>query len=232
MNRSAVVIAGGFVVVLGLLLWGTSAVVNVARVAIDAPVGGGPPTTGRDAYRTGQAAYQRGDLVAALAEWTKVAETDARAQAGLGDIYLRGGSGIEADRRAAMTWYYRAAASKNTHAEMALGGIFAEGMGVAVDFSLSGYWYRNAGMHGIPEGAYIAAGYLEVGRGQRADAVDATAWYALASELGHPDAAAARDRGLATLSPVQRTLFEQRMNEFHHERRTGDATLVGPASAR
>lgn len=228
MRRGTVAVGGISLAILVGALWGTNAIIATSGL------GGGSVTAHTPAprvnpYEAGLAAFERGDLVVALQEWAKVADTDARAQVGLGNALLRGGPGVEANPRLALGWYYRAAAVMNVDAEMALGRMFADGILGQADFSSAGFWYRNAGMHGAADGAFLAGTFLEAGRGTRADPVEAATWFTLAASLGHAGGAGARDRVFAGLNASQRAMYEQRVREFDAQRRTGDATVVGSA---
>jgi TonB family protein len=92
----------------------------------------------------GQAAYDRGDFVEALAQWRPLAEQGvARAQNNLGVLY-ENGKGVPADLNEALKWYRLAAEQNYGGAENNLGLIYALGRGVPRDPVRSYMWFSLA----------------------------------------------------------------------------------------
>ena len=85
-------------------------------------------------YDKGMAAYERGDYVAALREWTPLAEQgDAIAQFSLGVMYERG-EGAQQDYGQAVEWYRRAAEQGDAITQFNLGVMYEKGQGIGQDF--------------------------------------------------------------------------------------------------
>ena len=92
----------------------------------------------------GQAAYERGDYAAALAQWQPLAEQGiARAQNNLGVIY-ENGQGVPRNVVEAMKWYRRAAEQGYAGAQNNLGLIYALGRGVPRDPMRAHMWFSLA----------------------------------------------------------------------------------------
>jgi len=78
----------------------------------------------------GNAAFERGDYVRAMAEWTSAAERgDPDAEFGLGMLYERGDGQLKQDYKKAAQWYEKAAAHDNIGAQYRLALIASAGAG-------------------------------------------------------------------------------------------------------
>ena len=68
--------------------------------------------------------------------------------------------------------------------------MYAEGAGVAGDFSEALMWFEMAADQGDVEGQYSVARAYDLGQGTGQDASSAAQWYTLAAEQGHAQAQA------------------------------------------
>jgi tetratricopeptide (TPR) repeat protein len=76
----------------------------------------------------GNAAFERGDYVRAMAEWTSAAERgDPDAEFGLGMLHERGDGQLKQDYKKAAQWYEKAAAHDNVGAQYRLALITSAG---------------------------------------------------------------------------------------------------------
>ena len=113
-----------------------------ALVAALLALGFGPAAADWD---KGQAAYERGDIAAALEAWRPLAEAgDARAQAALGSLYIHG-QGVAVDHAEALRWTRRAAEQGDVTGQFNMGTIYAGGLGVERDYAVAADWFRRAG---------------------------------------------------------------------------------------
>jgi TPR repeat protein len=98
-----------------------------AAAMVSAIVFGAPAAARADAA-AGNAAFERGDYVRAMAEWTSAAERgDPDAEFGLGMLYERGDGQLNQDYKKAAQWYEKAAAHDNIGAQYRLALIFSAG---------------------------------------------------------------------------------------------------------
>ena len=103
-------------------------------------------------FKTGLAAYDRGDFRTALQEWLPVAQRgDANAQFNVGLLYATG-KGVKQDLRQAADWYRKAADQGVGAAEYNLGVMYANGDGVPRDVHEAVKWLQKASDAGIPMG--------------------------------------------------------------------------------
>ena len=101
-------------------------------------------------WKTGQQAYDRGDVEAALAEWqASAASGDARAQYSLGYLYQTG-EGVARDFEQAIRFYRLAANQGNADAQLALGNLCRLGLGMKTDLVQAYMWYTLASEAGEP----------------------------------------------------------------------------------
>ena len=95
-------------------------------------------------WETGQSAYERGDIAAALEAWMPLAEAgDARAQAAIGSLYIHG-NGVAADYAEALRWTRRAAEQGDVTGQFNMGTIHAGGLGVERDYAEAAEWFARA----------------------------------------------------------------------------------------
>ena len=103
-------------------------------------------------FKTGLAAYDRGDFRTALQEWLPVAQRgDANAQFNIGLLYASG-KGVTKDPKQAADWYRKAAEQGVGAAEYNLGVMYANGDGVPPDVHEAVKWLQKAADAGIPMG--------------------------------------------------------------------------------
>ncbi|MDE0391636.1 MAG: tetratricopeptide repeat protein [Rhodospirillales bacterium] len=95
-------------------------------------------------WETGQSAYERGDIAAALEAWQPLAEAgDARAQAALGSLYIHG-NGVAVDYAEALRWTRKAAEQGDVTGQFNMGTIYAGGLGVERDYGTAADWFARA----------------------------------------------------------------------------------------
>ena len=95
-------------------------------------------------WNSGQAAYERGDIAAALEAWRPLAEAgDARAQAALGSLYIHG-QGVAVDHAEALRWTRRAAKQGDVTGQFNMGTVYAGGLGVERDYATAAEWFARA----------------------------------------------------------------------------------------
>ena len=106
-------------------------------------------------YDKGMAAYERGDYVAALREWTQLAEQgDAIAQFNLGVMFEKG-QGAQQDFGQAVKWYRRAAEQGDAMAQNNLGWMYELGGGVVEDYVTAHMWGNIARANGNDSGKLL-----------------------------------------------------------------------------
>ena len=81
-----------------------------------------------------------------------------------------------------------AAEGGNADAQIILGQMYAEGIGVTQDAVQAVKWYRVAAERGYPESQYRLGGMYDRGEGVVQDQVEAAMWYQRAARQGHVDA--------------------------------------------
>jgi hypothetical protein len=103
----------------------------------------------------GYAAYRKGKYKVALEYLRPTAESgDARAQSTLGQIYYRGGRGVQRDDAEALKWLRLAAEQRDAVAEFNLGVMYAEGRTVPQNNTEAERWYRLAADQGNAPAAW------------------------------------------------------------------------------
>ncbi len=91
-------------------------------------------------FQTGLDAYNKGDYVAAVAEWRPLAEEgDPIAQFNLGLLFLDG-HGVPQSDVEAVNWFRRAAEQDYAQAQHNLGAMYAKGRGVKNDLVQAYKW--------------------------------------------------------------------------------------------
>ncbi len=95
-------------------------------------------------WESGRAAFERGDADGAFRAWQPLAEAgDARAQAALGSLYIRG-EGVAVDYDEALKWTRRAAEQGDVTGQFNMGTIYAGGLGVERDYAAAAAWFARA----------------------------------------------------------------------------------------
>ena len=99
-------------------------------------------------FSKGYDAYQAGDYVTALQEWTPFAEAGyADAQYNLGLMY-KNGNGVPQDYAEAARWYRLAANQGHALAQSKLGMMYTIGQGVLQDSLMAHMWYNISSANG------------------------------------------------------------------------------------
>ena len=95
-------------------------------------------------WKTGQSAFEKGDVAAALEAWRPLAEAgDARAQAALGSLYIHG-NGVPVDHAEALRWTRLAAEQGDVTGQFNMGTLHAGGLGVERDYAEAAAWFARA----------------------------------------------------------------------------------------
>jgi TPR repeat protein len=145
----------------------------------------------------GYAAYRKGKYKVAMEYLRPAAESgDARAQSTLGQIYYRGGRGVQRDDAQALKWLRLAAEQGNAVAEFNLGVMYAEGRAVPQNNTEAERWYRLAADQGNAPAEYNLGLLYAKGLDGPPDYVHAHMWFNLAAS--HFPESDVKDRSLAT----------------------------------
>ena len=173
-----------------------------AYVAMTGAVLAGP-------FEVGQAAFQRGDYVAALRQWLPLAQRgNVAAQHNVAIIYDTGGRGVPRDEVEAARWYYRAAEQGNASAQNNLAVMYSAGDGTPQDFAEAARWWRSAAEQGHDAAQFNIGWSLANGRGVPRNLVEAYMWLSLAALRLPPGqarelAVAERDAVGGRMTPLQ-----------------------------
>jgi tetratricopeptide (TPR) repeat protein len=125
-------------------------------------------------------AQQREDL-SALQQRAQAG--DLTAQFSLGKSYY-----IAGDYKQALAWFGQAAQQGSAPAQINVGSMFANGMGVSRDYTQAVAWYRKAADQGNPQAQTDIAFMLANGRGITLDYAKAAEWYRKAADQGYAPA--------------------------------------------
>jgi TPR repeat protein len=102
-------------------------------------------------FGSGLSAYYSGGYLEAMRIWRPLADKgDARAQAGIGYMFLRG-LGTDVDTDLAKGWYEKAAAQGQAEAQLMLGLMYFYGQGVTRNFIWAYAWCQMAYINGNPD---------------------------------------------------------------------------------
>lgn len=134
-----------------------------------------------------RASNARQDLSEAV-KWLGMAADNGIGQAAMlnGEIYGKGGPGLEPDFAEAVKWYEKAVElGNNKDAAMTLAGYYADGgPGMEPDFAEAVKWYEKAAGLGDGNAAMsLAEQYRLGGHGMEPDLAEAAKWYKKAAEL-------------------------------------------------
>lgn len=111
----------------------------------------GPPAAA-DEFAEGLSAYNAADYETAFDLWYPLAdENDAKAQAAVAFLYLKG-LGVRQDDARAAAWYRRAAEQGQPEAQFFLGTLYHLGRGVPQDDRLAHVWCEVALAGGVTPG--------------------------------------------------------------------------------
>ena len=94
------------------------------------------------------------------------------------------------DPAAALKLFMKAAEQNHQSAEVSLGGMYQEGLGVRQDYSESLSWYMKAAAQGNMDGQYNVGRIYMQGLGVSRDPKEACRWLEKAAAQGDRDAAA------------------------------------------
>lgn len=146
------------------------------------------PICAQAGFEDGEAAHQRGDYLAAAAEWTPLAIAGrSEAEYRLGALYYEG-QGVGRDYQAAFFWLGRAARKGHAPAQYLLGMQHAQGRGTAIDYQVAAVWLTKAAKSGVLP-AQHALGYLYAyGNLGKRDLNKATYWFDLAARSDYTPA--------------------------------------------
>jgi TPR repeat protein len=141
--------------------------------------------TAQEYYQEGLSAYQRDDVVAAMALLEKaVAMDDTRAQVLLAGILDK----AEEDARA-VELYQLAADKGDPEGELGLGSMYAAGEGVERDYAAALYWIERAAEQGLgPAIVLLADAYSQGQLGLEKDQERAIVWLKKGSASGYEPA--------------------------------------------
>lgn len=102
-------------------------------------------------FRSGLAAFNRGDFVAAMRLWRPLADSDdPRSQAGVGFLYHRG-LGVPTDDAQAAFWLRKAAEQGQAEGQFMLGSLYFFGLGVPQSYAAAYAWCELAQDNGQAE---------------------------------------------------------------------------------
>jgi len=112
----------------------------------------------------------------------------ARAQYFSGEMHERGLGGIPRSYEDAVLWYRRAAEQNDPLAQLALGRLYARGLGVPRDLAQSATWYRRAAEQGNPVAQFAFGQACLRGAGVPKNTAAGVQWVRLAAERNYPSA--------------------------------------------
>jgi len=138
-------------------------------------------------YSAGEEALAAGNLRLAVAHLRPLAEDgNAKAQSSLGEILLRGGCGVTADKPEGAKWLRKSAEAHDSTGEYLYSQALMDGDGVDPDDKAAFDWARRAGKAGVPQ-AQVSVGYFYfAGRGVKQDYKQGIRWTVMAGEQGAP----------------------------------------------
>jgi hypothetical protein len=166
----------------------STSLINLSRMLVLALTLSVTPFSFSADFEVGVAAYNKGDIAAALKEWVQLAEQgDAMAQVALGLMYHIG-EVFPQDYKAAIEFYTLAAGQGNALAQHNLGTMYHSGEGVPQDYKAAVKWYTLAAEQGNAVAQYSLGLMYYNGKGVPQDYKATIKWYTLAAEQGNADA--------------------------------------------
>ncbi len=154
------------------------------------------------------AAYQKGDYVAASAEWMQLAQqNNAQAQYQLAKAYSNG-QGVEQNYKLAFAWFSRAAEQGHADAQNDLGSFYATGMLFKKDYKHAVAWYARAAQQNHAQAQNNLGILYGLGKGVDQDDLQAYKWLSLASINGYDKAKAPLEKLAKALPAEQRAQAE------------------------
>ena len=159
------------------------------------------PVAAQDLQK-GNAAYQAGDYVTAIQEWTPLAEAgDAAAQYNLGIMYDYG-EGVLQDYAEAFKWWRLAADQGMADAQYNLGNMYRQGQGVPQDYAEAVKWFRLAADQGYAKAQNNLGSMYAYGKGVLQDNVMAHMWYNIGAANGNDKSGEWRDELAGLMTPA------------------------------
>lgn len=138
-------------------------------------------------YQEGVAAYQKGDIVLAVKEFTPLAKAgDANAQVMLAQILLNGGKGVPKDEKQGMQWVRRSAEGNNREAQFFLAQtLYAGNHGEPKNLAEAAKWFERAAKAGDSRAMLSFAQMQFQGIGMLADPAGAAPYLEKLAEAGN-----------------------------------------------
>jgi hypothetical protein len=102
-------------------------------------------------------------------------------------MYLEG-LGVPQDYAQAISWYRKAAAQGDAHAQFNLGLMYDHGRGVPQDYAQAASWFSKAADQGDANAQFNLGLMYDHGRGVPQDYAQAISWYRKAADQGDADA--------------------------------------------
>jgi TPR repeat protein len=123
----------------------------VLAATLTVVVSGAKAGSADEDFRSGLAAFNRGDFAAAMGLWRPLADgDDARSQAGVGFLYHRG-LGVKTDDAQAAFWLRKAAEQGQAEGQLMLGSLYFFGLGVPQSYATAYAWCELAQDNGQAE---------------------------------------------------------------------------------
>lgn len=136
----------------------------------------------------GERALKSGNYSTALRIFRPLAEQgDARAQFGLGKMYLKG-QGVPQDYVQSAVWFNKSADQGFKKAQHNLGVLYEKGQGVPRDYAQAAGWYRKAAEQGLDVSQVNLGVLYDRGNGVPKNWAAAVFWYRQAAAQGNEDA--------------------------------------------
>ena len=153
--------------------------------------------------QTGLTAYESGDYVTALREWTPLAKQgNAVAQFVLGVMH-QNAQGVPQDYKTALKWYKLSAEQGYADAQYRLGFMYKKGWGVPQDDKTAVKWYKLAAEQGLVYSQSNLGRMYAFGQGVLKDYVRAHMWGNLAASNGTETGTKLRDFVEKKMTPSQ-----------------------------
>jgi uncharacterized protein len=121
---------------------------------------------------------------------------------------------VPQDYGEAVKWYRMAANQGDVKAQVNLGNMSANGLGVAQDYSDATRWYRLAADQGLASAQFNLGLMYDNGKGVAQDYVLALMWFNLAAGQGNEHAVKARDLVAGRMTPDQISEAQRLVREW------------------
>ena len=122
----------------------------------------------------------------AAMEWFQkaVAQDYPLAQFHVGLLHKLGLNGVEKNEGKAAIWYRKSAEQGEIAAQLSLGVLYEQGIGLSKNYGEALKWYRRAAEQGSSQAMQRLGAIYEIGKGVSPDAEEAAKWYSMASKQG------------------------------------------------